>query len=61
MQSFGMIAYEAYVKSAGGVSLVSGTALPTWDNLHDKIKQAWEAAAQAVANHASHPGCPEVE
>lgn len=50
MQSFGMIAYEAYCQSTGGVSLISGAQLPPWDGLHSAIKQGWEAAAQAVAN-----------
>lgn len=48
MPSYGKIAYDAYCKSSGGVSLVSGAKLPEWAVLSDEIKQAWEAAAEAV-------------
>jgi hypothetical protein len=46
--SFGRVAYEAYRKSSDGKSLVSGQALPEWDGLHERIKQAWEDAALSV-------------
>lgn len=42
------IAYEAYARSTGGKSLVSGDALPAWDDLPQAIRWAWDAAAQAV-------------
>lgn len=48
MPSYGKIAYDAYCKSSGGVSLVSGANLPEWSALSDEIKKAWEAAAEAV-------------
>jgi hypothetical protein len=44
----GRVAYEAYCEHTGGVSLVSGQKLPTWDILSPEIKAAWEAAANAV-------------
>lgn len=44
----GQIAYEAYVKKAGGVSLVTGDQLPKWDTLSYAIQECWEAAADAV-------------
>ena len=44
----GRVAYGAYVKQAGGVSLVSGVTLPTWENLPDSIQTAWAYAARAV-------------
>lgn len=50
MATLGMIAYAAYCKSSGGVSLISGATLPTWDQLKPEIKTAWEAAADAVAS-----------
>lgn len=56
MQSLGMIAYEAYCVASGGLSLVSGAKLPTWDGLHEKIKHAWDAAAQAVAQRTGGMG-----
>lgn len=48
MVNFGKIAYEAYCRSSGGVSLVSGAKLPEWEVLAPEIKSAWEAAAEAV-------------
>lgn len=45
---FAKIAYDAYCKSTGGVSLISGDKLPEFDALKDSIKQAWLAAASAV-------------
>jgi len=42
------IAYEAYARSTGGKSLVSGDTLPGWDDLPQPIQWAWDAAAQAV-------------
>lgn len=51
---FAKIAYDAYCKSTGGVSLISGDKLPEFDALKDEIKQAWLAAANAVeAEHQS--------
>lgn len=43
------IAYDAYCKHTGGVSLVSGQKLPEFDQLSDAIKYAWHFAAEAVA------------
>lgn len=42
------IAYDAYCKSSGGVSLISGDKLPEFDSLRDEIRYAWRAAATAV-------------
>jgi hypothetical protein len=47
-ESFGRLAYDAYARKAGGRSLVSGDRLPPWDDLDQKIKDAWLAAASAV-------------
>lgn len=44
----GQIAYDAYCKNSGGVSLVSGDGLPAWAALPPRIQEAWEAAADAV-------------
>jgi hypothetical protein len=51
-KSLGQVAYEAYYERAGGLSLVSGYPLPVWDAQHDEIKEAWEAAAQAVKSES---------
>lgn len=47
--SLGREAYEAYCRSSGGKSLVSGADLPTWENLSDEIKSAWKCSAAWVA------------
>lgn len=47
MPEAGKIAYEAYVDSVGGVS-VHGEPLPGWADQSDKIRAAWNAAAEAV-------------
>lgn len=46
----GKMAYEAYCASSGGKSLVSGSTLPAWERLTPEIREAWHAAADAVAN-----------
>lgn len=45
--NFGRLAYEAYFKKAGGVSLVSGKPLPSWEEQATAIQDAWHAAAAA--------------
>jgi hypothetical protein len=44
----GKIAYEAYAKNAKGRSLVSGAALPAFEDLGKETRESWEAAAEAV-------------
>lgn len=54
----GQVAYEAYCASSGGLSLVSGARLPPWLDLRAEIKDAWEKAGMAAANHMSpRAGC----
>lgn len=45
------IAYEAYRKSSGGKSLISGAPIPEFAALPEAIKVAWKAAADAVVYH----------
>lgn len=45
----GREAYEAYCRSSGGKSLVSGADLPGWDALSEEIKSAWMCSAAWVA------------
>jgi hypothetical protein len=47
-KSLGQICYEAYVRHTNGKSLVSGQHLPIWHGQRNDIKEAWEAAAEAV-------------
>lgn len=47
--SLGRVGYDAYCRSAGGVSLVSGAKLPPWEELSDAIRCAWESAAESIA------------
>lgn len=42
-------AYERYLASSGGKSLVSGADLPGWDALSPGIKAAWMAAVDHTA------------
>lgn len=48
MVDLGRVAYEAYCGNTGWKSLVSGAALPQWDDLKPEIRAAWEVAAEAV-------------
>jgi len=50
--TWGKIAYEAYCKQSDGKSLVSGAELPSWDDLNESIRLAWNASAQAVRDAA---------
>jgi len=47
-EDLGRTAYEAYLTATGGVSLVSGESLPSWDNNADQFKTAWVTVGQAV-------------
>lgn len=46
------VAYDAYVKQAGGVSLDTGAKLPPFDVLSQSIKDAWAATGIAVIQDA---------
>lgn len=47
-------AYEAYCSHTGWKSLATGCDLPTWDNLTDNIKYAWQATAHALGVLFTH-------
>lgn len=47
--NFARKGYDAYSASTGGKSLITGDPLPVFDVLKDEIKDAWYAAADAVA------------
>jgi hypothetical protein len=42
------IAYDAYGESRGWV-VFNGDPMPRWEDQSPELKQAWDAAAQAVA------------
>lgn len=55
--------YAAYVRAAGGKSLVSGQPLPGWGDLPEPIKQAWRIAAAWAAGcgyRAAKAGLPDL-
>lgn len=49
-KTLGQIGYEAYCKTTGWKSLVSGADLPAYEGLNSPIQDAWEKAGQAVAS-----------
>ena len=44
----GRVNYEAYGDSVGWTTF-SGQKMPAWEEQNDKLKQAWNAGAKAVA------------
>lgn len=48
-KTLGQIGYEAYCKTTGWKSLVSGADLPAYEGLNAPIQDAWEKAGQGVA------------
>jgi hypothetical protein len=48
--TLGQIAFEAYSKFSDGKSLAQLLTLPEWKDLHQAIRDGWEAAALAVKN-----------
>jgi hypothetical protein len=51
MTELGMIAYNAYCRSTGGVSAVTGAKLPDWNEQSPEIRTAWNVAADALQAH----------
>lgn len=54
MKTKGEIAYKGYCYSSNYKSLISGQQLPSWENLPDNIKEAWNAAAAEVEKEAMY-------
>jgi hypothetical protein len=48
MIELGKVAYDAYGESRGW-KVYNGDAMPTWDEQSPELREAWDAAAQAVA------------
>lgn len=49
-RSLGEIGYDAYKEATGGKSAVSGADLPHFTNTNEKVQNAWEVAALAIAS-----------
>lgn len=48
MTDLGKVAYDAYGE-ARGWKVVGGAPMPTWEEQSQELRDAWSAAAQAVA------------
>jgi len=62
---FARAGYEAYARFTGGKTF-DGRAMPTFDALEQRIKDAWAAAAMGIFAEASRgetvcPACPMPE
>ena len=50
MKTIGQVAYEAYVKHSFEIALATGVVFQGWEELSDRAKGVWQAAAEAVVN-----------
>lgn len=56
-EKYGQVAYLAYKDASDGKSLISGAPLPQWHEQRQEIRDAWDAAADAVIAYVSRvPG-----
>lgn len=55
MPDYARIAYEAYAEHQDWKNY-QGNTIPTWDDVRQDIKDAWDAAVQAVLNVSSGGG-----
>jgi hypothetical protein len=46
-KTLGQIAFDAYIESKKGTTF-DGRPIPTWENLGDPVRNAWEAAGEAA-------------
>ena len=46
----GRVNYEAYYKSAGGISRTSGRPLPDWEDVHPDNQEDWKQAGVESVN-----------
>jgi hypothetical protein len=51
----GQAAYEGYLESSQGRSLVTGETLPSWSDQKPERQEAWEAAARAARAYNQSP------
>ncbi len=47
--------YEAYSRTTGGRSAVTGDPLPAWDALPGAVRNAWWSAAEAIHARVTKP------
>jgi hypothetical protein len=52
-KNYGKIGYEAYAVETGGKTY-DGRNMPKWDELPDKIKIAWQMAADRIVRAWDH-------
>lgn len=50
-KSLAQLLYEAYARSTGWKSAVSGADLPAWIDCPPAVKAGWEAAAAQAADY----------
>lgn len=55
MSDLGKIAYEAYASNVNWTTF-SGQEMPSWDDQNERLKLAWNEAAQAVVRGAHDGG-----
>lgn len=55
MSELGKIAYEAYGSNVEWKTF-SGGKMPSWEDQNERLKQAWNAAAEAVLRGAHDGG-----
>lgn len=55
MSDLGKIAYEAYGSNVNWVTF-SGQKMPSWEDQNERLKAAWNVAAQAVLEGAHEGG-----
>jgi len=48
MKTLGQVAYEAYCRHSFGIALATGIITQKWDELSDRVKQVWQATAEAA-------------
>lgn len=57
MRRFGRAGYEAYARFTGGKTF-DGRPMPTWDDLTERIKDAWASAASGIIVEQSRDHTP---
>jgi len=53
MKTLGQVAYEAYCQHSFDIALATGIITQKWDELSDRVKQVWQAAADAAVIKAN--------
>jgi hypothetical protein len=48
VKTLGQVAYETYARRSFDVALATGVIFQHWDELSDRVKAVWQAAAEAA-------------